>query len=57
MLKSAMLDTVLRVFIRGIADPEIQKEATRGMASAVRSLRTIYQLAEKARRTNVEIVK
>ena len=57
LLESAMLDTILRSFIRGLSDPETRKEATRGMASSERSLRSIYQLAEEARRTNIEVKK
>ena len=57
LLESAMLDTILRSFIRGLNDPEIRKEATRGMAPSDRSLRNIYNLAEEARRTNLEIQK
>ena len=56
-VESAMLDTVMRAFIRGLANPEIRKEATRAMASGDRSLRMIYNLAEEARRTGIEIQK
>ena len=56
-LEAAMLDIILRAFIKGISDHTIQKEATRGMASSDRSLRMIYTLAEEARRTNLEIQK
>ena len=56
-VESAMLDTVMRAFIRGLANPEIRMEATRAMASGDRSLRMIYNLAEEARRTNIEIQK
>ena len=56
-LESTFLDIILRAFIKGIIDPEVRKEATRGMASVDRSLKTIYQLAEEARRTNWEIQK
>lgn len=55
VLESTMLDTILRAFIRGIRDPEIRKEATRGMASPERSLRNIYTLAEEAKRTAEEV--
>ena len=56
-LESTMLDTILRAFIRGISDIKIRQEATRGMASANRSLKNIYLLAEEARRTSLEIQK
>ena len=57
LLESAILDTILRAFIRGLTDIEVRREATRGMASSDRSLRSIYNLAEEARRTNLEIQK
>ena len=55
ILESAMLDTILRAFIRGLNNQDISREATRGMASAERSLRNIYTLADEARRTQEEI--
>jgi hypothetical protein len=48
LLKSAMLDTILRAFITEISDHAVQREATRGMAATDRSLRSIYNLAEEA---------
>ena len=56
-LEAAMLDTILRAFIKGLNDHEIRKEATRGLAATDRSLRMVYSLAEEARRTNAEIQK
>ncbi len=56
-LKSVMLDIILRAFIRDLIDSEIRREVTRDMTSSDRSLKTIYQLIEKARRTNIEIQK
>ncbi len=56
-LESAFLDTVLRAFTRGILDIEVRHEATRAMASPERSLRAVYNSAEEARRTNMEIKK
>ena len=56
-MESAMLDTVLRAFTRGLANPETRMEATRAMSSENRSLRTIYNLAEEARRMSIEIQK
>ena len=55
--ESAMLDTVLRAFLRGIIDLDVRREATKGMGSPERSLRSIYTLAEEARRTNLDIQK
>lgn len=56
-VESIMLDTVLRAFIRGLRDSKIRVKATRGMASQDRSLRSIYQIAEEAHRTNKSIQK
>ncbi len=53
-LESAMLDTILRALIRGLSDSTIRAEATRGMAPVTRSLKSIYNLAEEARRSNNE---
>lgn len=57
LLKSFMLNIILRVFIRGLNDHEIRKKATRNIISSNRSLHMIYSLAEKSRRINVEIQK
>jgi len=54
---SAILDTILRASITEIFDQAVQREATRGKAAADRSLRSIYNLAEEARRTNPKIQK
>ncbi len=56
-LESVMLDIILRAFIRELFDSEIRRETTRDMISSNRSLKTIYQLIEKARRINIEIQK
>ncbi len=40
-----------------ISDHTVQKEATRGMAATDRSLKSVYNLAEEARRSNLEIQK
>lgn len=57
VLESTMLDTILRAFVRGLSDNNIRKEATRGMAATDRSLKSIYNLAEEARRSNLEVQK
>ena len=57
LLESAMLDTILRASIRGLNDNKLRKGATRGMAASDRSLKSIYNLAEETRRTNIEIQK
>lgn len=54
-VESIMLDMILRAFIRGLLDHNIRVEATRGMASQDRSLRSVYHIAEEARRINEEI--
>jgi hypothetical protein len=56
-LKSVMLNTILRAFIRELFDSEIRREAIRDMISSNRSLKTIYQLTKETRRTNIEIQK
>lgn len=55
ILESSMLDMILRAFIRGINDLEVRKETIRGMIAIDRSLKNIYQLAEEAKRTNLEL--
>jgi hypothetical protein len=55
--ESTMLNTILRAFIKGISDHAVQREATRGMTASDRSLKSIYNLVEEARRTNLEIQK
>ena len=52
-----MLNIILRGFIKSILNSEIRKKITRDMTFNDRSLRTIYQFAEKARRINIEIQK
>lgn len=55
--EAATLDTVLRAFIRGISDLDVRREATKGMSMSERSLKSVYTLAEEARRTNQDIQK
>ena len=45
-LLEAMLDNIMRSFLKGLADPNVCREATRGLASVDSSLRGIYMLAE-----------
>jgi hypothetical protein len=56
-LKSVMLNTILRAFIRELFDSEIRREAIRDMISSNRFLKTIYQLTKETRRINIEIQK
>ena len=57
MLKSIMLNTVLKIFIKNIIDQKIRKEIIRNMTSVVKSLKLIYQLTEKVRKINLKIQK
>ena len=33
MLEEAMLESVMKAFLRGLADPDVRREATRAVAS------------------------
>ena len=55
MLEEAILESVIKAFLRGLADPDVRREATRAVAAPDRSLRGAYTLAEEARRTKAEI--
>lgn len=57
LIKLIMLNGVIRAFIRGIEDREIQKKAFRGLSAQDRSLRRIYTLADEARKTNLKVKK
>jgi hypothetical protein len=57
LLESAMLDTILRAFIKGIADEDVRRDSTKMLASSERSLRGVYALAEESRRTKLELQK
>ena len=57
MLEEAMLESVMKAFLRGLANLDIRHEATRAVAGPDRSLRGAYTLAEEARRTKAEIQK
>ena len=50
-LESAMLDTVLRAFVKGLRDGDIRRDALRGLVSQDRSLHAIYSLAEEFKAT------
>lgn len=52
-----MLESIMKAFLRGLADPDVRREATRGLASPDRSLLGIYNLAEEARRTKAAVQK
>ena len=57
LLESAMLDFILRFFIRNIDDYKIRKEVTRDMTVIDRFLYFVYNLAEEAKRINMKIQK
>ena len=57
MLKSIMLNTILRVFIKDITDQKIQKKIIKDMTSVVKFFKLIYQLTKKVRRINLKIQK
>ena len=57
LLESAMLDNIMRAFIKGMADHTIRQEAARSMVSTDRLLRNIYNVAEETRRANIEVQK
>lgn len=56
-LESAMLDTIIRSFIRGIIDEDVKCQAFKRMGSPERSLLGVYTIAEEARRTKIELQK
>lgn len=56
-LESAMLDNIIKAFIRGLQDIEVKKEATRSSTALLKSLRSVYQAAEEARRLGIELRK
>ncbi|SLM40420.1 hypothetical protein LPUS_11218 [Lasallia pustulata] len=45
-LEAAMLNTVMRAFTRGIRDPDVRREALRGLVSVERLLIRVYTMAE-----------
>jgi hypothetical protein len=56
-LESTMLNTIIRSFIRGIIDEDVKCQTFKGMGSPERSLLGMYTIAEKARRTKIELQK
>ena len=57
LFEFVMLNIILRAFIKNLLNFEIRKKIIKNMISSNRSLRTIYQLAKKTRRINIEIKK
>ena len=54
-VEALLLDMVLRVWIKGLTDPSIKRNAAKGMGDPNRSLRAVYGLAEEARLVNAEL--
>ena len=57
MLEAAMLESIMKAFLRGLSDSDVRREATRGLASPTRSLLGVYNLADEARRTKSAVEK
>lgn len=57
LLKSVMLNTILRAFIKEILNHIVQRKITRNMIATDKLLKSIYNLAEKMRCTNLKIQK
>lgn len=56
-LESAMLDIIMRAFLKGLSDPDVRREAIRGLAFIDKSLRGVYVLAEESRLIKLEVSK
>ncbi len=57
LLKSVMLDIILRAFIKRILNYIVQREVIRNMIATDKSLKFIYNLAKKVRWMNLKIQK
>ena len=57
LLEFAMLDIILKFFIRNIDDHEIRKKVIKNIIIIDRFFRFVYNLAKEARRINVKIQK
>ena len=55
LAESSLLDTFLRVWIKGLNDQSVKRKAAEGMGNPSRSLRAVYGLAEQAKLVNMEI--
>ena len=55
LAESSLLDTFLRMWIKGLTDPSIKRKAAEGMGDPKRSLKAVYGLAEQARLINAEV--
>ncbi len=57
LLKSAMLNIILRAFIKKISNHIIQRKVIKSMTATDKSLKSIYNLVEKVRWMNLKIQK
>ncbi len=57
LAEGSLLDTFLRTWIRGLTDASIKRKCAESMGTPDRSLRMLYDVAETARRVNLEIQK
>lgn len=55
LLESAMLNIILKVFIRELNDNKFRKKITREIITFNKSLKLIYNLIKKTHRINIEI--
>ena len=53
-LENAMFDTVLRVFVWGLNDPDVRRDTLKGLVSVDWSLLGPYSIAEECRRVKAE---
>lgn len=56
-LKVAMLNTIIRAFIKGLTNVDLRRELTRGLASEARSLRGVFTITKEVRRTKYKLQK
>lgn len=57
VLESTTLDMVIRAFVKGLSDEDVQREAAGGKDYTDRSLRRTYSMAEQARSSKSEWAK
>ena len=56
-LRMAMLDSIIRAFIRGLIEDQVKLDSTKMLAFSERFLRGVYILVEESRRTKKEFQK
>ncbi len=57
LMEAAVLEMVMKAFVRGLYDEDVQLRATEGLATSGRSLKGVYSLAETVRKTKAELKK